>query len=171
MEKEHVIEENYMTDEFDSGPYEDNCEDMHVLIRFNEEKPMAKDFTFKVGMGFSFMNQFNKTIIEFNILNDMEARFSKNDAIRKFFNKSAKAEWIDKMTVDNLKNNNKMKLNELVSNVRLRFATEITGCRAFKARWIARQIIEGGSSKQYSLLWSYEAELRRASEKQIQVKH
>lgn len=82
MEKEHVIEENYMTDEFDSGPDEDKCEDMHALIRFNEEEPVTKNFTFKVGMGFSSMNQFNKTTIEFNILNDKEVRFSKKDTIR-----------------------------------------------------------------------------------------
>ncbi|XP_058764112.1 uncharacterized protein LOC131637534 [Vicia villosa] len=81
---------------------------------------------------------------------------------RKFFNKNANADWVSRIIVDKLKNNSGMKLNEIVSDVRLRFATEITGCRAFKARQIARRVVEGDSAKQYSMLWSYGAELRRA---------
>jgi hypothetical protein len=63
--------------------------------------------------------------------------------------------------VDRLKNNEKFKLNEVVDEVRTRFSTEIPEHRAFKAR----QVVEGDSSNQYnhSLLWSYSAELRRAS--------
>ncbi|CAI8619534.1 unnamed protein product [Vicia faba] len=37
-----------------------------------------------------------------------------------------------RMIVENLKNNNNMKLNEVVVDVRLRFANETIGCRAFK---------------------------------------
>ncbi|KAI5446269.1 hypothetical protein KIW84_014203 [Lathyrus oleraceus] len=55
-----------------------------------------------------------------------------------------------------------MKLNEVGADVRLRYATEIRCYRYFKAIKLARQIVEGESSKQYSLLWSYGAELRRA---------
>ncbi|XP_058759808.1 uncharacterized protein LOC131633114 [Vicia villosa] len=56
-----------------------------------------------------------------------------------------------------------MKLNEVVADVRLRYSTEITGCRAVKARKLARKVVEGDSAKQYNMLWSYGAELRRAS--------
>ncbi|KAI5414581.1 hypothetical protein KIW84_040173 [Lathyrus oleraceus] len=38
-----------------------------------------------------------------------------------------------------------MKLNEVLSDVRLRIATDVTGCRDFKARQIDRQIVEGDS--------------------------
>lgn len=79
------------------------------------------------------------------------------------FNKNAKTCWVSKMIIDKLKNNDKMKLNKMVSNVRLMFVIKITGSRAFKSRTLARQIIEGGSSKQYSLIWAYDAELRKAS--------
>ena len=43
------------------------------------------------------------------------------------------------------------------------FAFRIPGCRDFKERQRARQIVEEDSRKKYSLLWSYDAELRRAS--------
>lgn len=56
-----------------------------------------------------------------------------------------------------------MKLNDVVADVRLRHATKISGCREFKARLVARQIVEGDSSKQYSFLWSYGVELRKVS--------
>ncbi|KAI5415880.1 hypothetical protein KIW84_041062 [Lathyrus oleraceus] len=56
-----------------------------------------------------------------------------------------------------------MRLNEVVADVRLRFAIEITGCMAFKARQLARQVVEGDLSKQCTLLWSYGTELRKAS--------
>lgn len=34
---------------------------------------------------------------------------------------------------------------------------------AFKSMRVARQVVEGDSAKQYSILWSYDAELMRAS--------
>lgn len=39
-----------MTYEFDSGANEDSCDDMIVVIRFNQEETLTKYFTFKVGM-------------------------------------------------------------------------------------------------------------------------
>lgn len=40
----------------------------------------------------------------------------------------------------------------MVSNVRIRFATEIIGYRVLEARRLTRQIIEGDPSKKYNLL-------------------
>lgn len=89
--------------------------------------------------------------------------FHKHKCRKQFFIKNAKVILVAKVIVDKLKNNIKMKLNEMVSYVRLVFVTEITGCKDFKARKLARQIVEGDSSKQYNLLWSYDAELSRVS--------
>lgn len=144
-------------------------------------------------MKFSSLKQFKDAILEHNILNGRDVRFDKNDANkcrvvcknnekcnyivlcsrvltsttfrtktlfakhkcgRQFFNKSDKAEWVAKVIVGGLKNNTKVKLSEVV---------EIPGCRAFKARQIARHIVEGDSSKQFILLWFYGVELRKAS--------
>ncbi|XP_058726822.1 uncharacterized protein LOC131598214 [Vicia villosa] len=202
MGKENVIEDEYLTDELDSGAEDDSDDDRPRVVRFNEEDGVSKDFKFKVGMEFSSLSQFKSAILELNVLNGRDVRFEKNDAVRcrvvykekgqcnytvlcsrvltsttfkiktlfdkhkcgrQFFNKSAKAEWVAKVIVDKMKNCSKMKLNEVIEYVRVRFATEIPGCRAFKARQIAKRVVEGDSTKQFSLLWSYGAELRRAS--------
>ncbi|KAJ1426386.1 hypothetical protein SESBI_10411 [Sesbania bispinosa] len=77
-------------------------------------------------------------------------------------NNNAKAGWVAKAVVNRLKSNNKVTLKEVVEDIRTTYSTGITISRAFKARQIVRGVVEGDSSKQYTLLWSYSAELRRA---------
>ncbi|CAL5202057.1 unnamed protein product [Lathyrus oleraceus] len=73
--------------------------------------------------------------------------FTKHKCGRQFLNKSAKAEWVSKVIINGFKNNIKMKLNNVVAYVRLRYATAIPCYGAFTARHISRHIIEGDSSK------------------------
>ncbi|CAL5207414.1 unnamed protein product [Lathyrus oleraceus] len=73
---------SFSIEEMEKGTYEDTCEDMPALIRFIEKEPMAKDFTCKVGMKFSFLKQFKKAILEYIVLNDRKVRFSKIGAMR-----------------------------------------------------------------------------------------
>lgn len=47
------------------------------------------------------------------------------------------------MQNNKMKNNNKMKLNDVGEDVRPRYGIEIIGYRAFKFRQLARQIVEG----------------------------
>ena len=81
---------------------------------------------------------------------------------RAFKNKNANSRWVAKKMLDRVKCTRTVKINEVVDDIQRRYATQITGCRAWRARQIAREIVEGESSKQYSLLWSYSEELRRA---------
>ncbi|KAI5384574.1 hypothetical protein KIW84_071541 [Lathyrus oleraceus] len=174
--KEHVNEEEYMTDELDSGAGDDSCDDRPSVIRFKEDGVLSKHFTFKVGMEFSSLKQFNKVILEHNMLIGKEVSrvltttifriktlFHKHKCGRRFFNKSVKVEWVAKVIIDGSKNNTKMKLNEVVAYVRLRCATEIPYCIAFKARQLARQVVERDYNKKYNLFWSYGVELRTVS--------
>ena len=78
-------------------------------------------------------------------------------------NKNAKSECVAKKILGRMTNDNDMKLDQVINEVRTRYSTEIPACRAFRARQIARQLVEGDSSRQYSLLWSYSVELHRAS--------
>ncbi|KAI5396006.1 hypothetical protein KIW84_062270 [Lathyrus oleraceus] len=141
MDMEHVMDVDYMTDELDSGADDDSCVDGHAVIRFNEEETLRKHFIFKMGMEFSSLKKFKKVVLEHCVLNGREVR----------------------VIVEKLKNNSGMKLNEVVADLRLRFAIEIIESRAFKARQLARKVVEGDSAKQYSIIWSYDAELRRES--------
>lgn len=72
--------------------------------------------------------------------------------LRKFFNKNANVDWVARMIIDKLKKNPSMKLNEVVADVILRFATKITRRRAFKARHLAIKVVEEDSTKEYSIL-------------------
>ncbi|CAI8594319.1 unnamed protein product [Vicia faba] len=151
--REHIIEEDYTTDELKSGTTDDNCVDRPIVIRFNEEYALFKDFTFKVEIELSSLKQFKNFILEHNVLNGREVRFEKMMQI---------GDWVVKVILDRLNNNNKMKLNDVITDVRIRYAVEIPDCGAFKASQLTRKIVEGDSSKQYSLLWPYGAELRRS---------
>lgn len=77
MGKEHVSEEEYMTDELDSGANDDSCDDRPSVIRFKEDDALSKHFNFKVGMEFSSLEQFKKAILEHNVLIGREVRFGK----------------------------------------------------------------------------------------------
>lgn len=78
-------------------------------------------------------------------------------------NKNAKSKWVVKKILERMTNDNDMKLDQVIDEGRTRYSTDIPACRAFRARQIATQLVEGDSSRQYSLLWSYSAELHRAS--------
>ncbi|CAI8601985.1 unnamed protein product [Vicia faba] len=77
MGGEHIIEEDYMCDELDHGENDKSCDDRPSIIRFNEEDDLSKDFTFKVGMKFSSLNQFKNAILEHNVLNGRELSYGK----------------------------------------------------------------------------------------------
>ncbi|KAI5436780.1 hypothetical protein KIW84_023051 [Lathyrus oleraceus] len=57
MGREHIVEEDYIVDELDSGADEDSNDDRLAMIMFNKEEALIKDFTFKDGMEFSSLKQ------------------------------------------------------------------------------------------------------------------
>ncbi|KAI5393211.1 hypothetical protein KIW84_060364 [Lathyrus oleraceus] len=73
IDKEHVIEEKYMTDDLDSGVEDINIDDRPNVARFNEEYKITKDFKFKVGMEFSSLKHVKSAILEHNVLNGRDA--------------------------------------------------------------------------------------------------
>ena len=83
---------------------------------------------------------------------------------RVFDNKNANSKWVAKVMVDKLRNNSKVTIRDIIGEIRGSYSTRITKWRALRAKQIASGIVEGEATKQYSLLWSYSAELRRANE-------
>jgi hypothetical protein len=49
-------------------------------------------------------------------------------------NKNAKSEWVTKKILGRMTNDNDMKLEQVIDEVRTRYSTEIPACRAFRAR-------------------------------------
>lgn len=75
--REHIIEEDYMTDELDSGEDDDICDERPSVTRFNEKYALSKDFIFKAIIKFSSLKQFKNAILDHNVLNGMDVRFEK----------------------------------------------------------------------------------------------
>jgi hypothetical protein len=82
----------------------------------------------------------------------MKTLNNKHTCGRVYRNKSAKSTWVAKMIVDKLRVNNKMKLTEIMEDMRLNCATGITKSTTLKAREIALEVVDGDVAKQYTLL-------------------
>ncbi|XP_058783754.1 uncharacterized protein LOC131658483 [Vicia villosa] len=79
-------------------------------------------------------------------------------------NKSANSQWVAKAVVEKLHSVEKVRVSEIMStDMRRNHSVGITKGKAWKAKEIAEQIIEGDAARQYAMLWSYAAELRRVS--------
>ncbi|XP_058756954.1 uncharacterized protein LOC131630180 [Vicia villosa] len=75
-------------------------------------------------------------------------------------NKSANSKWVSKLVVEKRKSQGKVKLSEIMAELRQKYAVGITKGKAWRAKAIADEIIEGDAKEQYNMLWSYAAELR-----------
>ena len=54
-------------------------------------------------------------------------------------------------------------MKDIIHEMRHKYSARITRWRAFKAKQIVKELVEGDATKQYTMLWSYSAELRKAS--------
>ena len=61
--------------------------------------------------------------------------------------KNAKSKWVARQILDRLKSNPHMTMNEVVDDIRSRYATSITSVTSYKARQIALAIVEGDAIK------------------------
>jgi len=66
---------------------------------------------------------------------------------RVFNKKNAKSKWVARQILDRLKSNPHMTMNEVVDDIRSRYATSITSVTSYKARQIALAIVEGDAIK------------------------
>lgn len=80
---------------------------------------------------------------------------SKHTCGRVCDNKNAASRWISNMIVVKYMPILNVKLNEIEDDVRQNNSVGITPWKTFKARKMAKEVLEGDSSKQYSILWSY----------------
>jgi hypothetical protein len=66
---------------------------------------------------------------------------------RVFQNKSTTSGWVTKVLVEKMKNSEIFNINQVVGEIRTKFSTSITPSRAFKARKMARKIVDGDIEK------------------------
>ncbi|XP_058765177.1 uncharacterized protein LOC131638625 [Vicia villosa] len=78
-------------------------------------------------------------------------------------NKTANSKWVAKAVVKKMQTCENLRISDIIQDMRQNYGVGITVGRAWKAKMIARQMIEGDADKQYSNLWRYAAELHRVS--------
>ena len=76
-------------------------------------------------------------------------------------NKSANSKWVSKLVVEKRKSQGKVKLSEIMSELRQKYSVGITKGKAWRAKAMAEEIIEGDAKEQYNMLWRYAAKLRK----------
>ncbi|MCI03073.1 hypothetical protein A2U01_0024107, partial [Trifolium medium] len=79
-------------------------------------------------------------------------------------NKTATAKWVAQSILNTMSTSDHMKVNDILTHVRKNFSVNISFWRAWKAKQMAKEIVEGNAARQYNLLWRYSAELRRVSD-------
>ncbi|XP_058769641.1 uncharacterized protein LOC131643444 [Vicia villosa] len=77
-------------------------------------------------------------------------------------NGCAKSKWVAKSVVNKMQSSEKVKIDDIIQDIRKTYSIGITPSRAWKAKEIAKGIVEGGDVRQYAMVWRYAAELKRA---------
>ncbi|CAI8592066.1 unnamed protein product [Vicia faba] len=65
------------------------------------------------------------------------------------------------IVVEKRKSQGKVKLSEIMSELRQKYSVGITKGKALRAKAMVEEIIEGDAKEQYKMLWRYAAELRK----------
>nr|KYP71449.1 hypothetical protein KK1_010708 [Cajanus cajan] len=91
----------------------------------------------------------------------MQTLIGKHNCGRVFDNKNATTQWVAKILTEKFRNAFNLTVHEIMDGTRKQYSIGITELRAWKARKIVKDIMEGDFSNQYSRLWSYSVELRR----------
>ncbi|XP_058756990.1 uncharacterized protein LOC131630222 [Vicia villosa] len=79
-------------------------------------------------------------------------------------NKSANSKWVSKVVVEKRHQSGKVKVSDLMAELRSKYLVGISKGRAWRAKHMAEKIIEGDCSKQYSMLYNYAAELKKQND-------
>ncbi|XP_058767340.1 uncharacterized protein LOC131641032 [Vicia villosa] len=78
-------------------------------------------------------------------------------------NKSASSKWVAKAVVKKMRTSDKVRICDIIQDMRQNYSVGITVCRAWKAKLIAKKIIEGDADKEYANLWRHASELHRVN--------
>ncbi|XP_058734066.1 uncharacterized protein LOC131605767 [Vicia villosa] len=68
-------------------------------------------------------------------------------------NKSASSKWVAKAVVKKMRTSDKVRICDIIQDMRQNYSVGITVCRAWKAKLIAKIIIKGDADKEYANLW------------------
>ncbi|XP_058766212.1 uncharacterized protein LOC131639766 [Vicia villosa] len=78
-------------------------------------------------------------------------------------NRSANSRWVAKHVVKKMQSSENVRIRDIMQDVRQKFSVGITIARAWKAKLMAKKIVEGDADMQYAALWRYASELKRVN--------
>ncbi|XP_058751092.1 uncharacterized protein LOC131624128 [Vicia villosa] len=89
--------------------------------------------------------------------------FDKDACARVLDNRSASSRWVAKAVVKKMQTSQSARITDIIQDLRLNFSVGITVARAWKAKLIAKRILEGDADRQYADLRRYASELHRVN--------
>ncbi|KAI5388074.1 hypothetical protein KIW84_073964 [Lathyrus oleraceus] len=156
-------DDEYVSDELDnSDPDVSDDDNGPKFEKFRKDK-LNKNFKFKWGMQFNYLDDFREAIRECSVLNGREITFVKNESYRGFDNRSANSRWVAKAVVKKIQTSETVRICDIIQDMIHNYSMGITVARAWKTKSIAKKIIEGDAYKEYANLWRYAAELKRVN--------
>ncbi|XP_058783089.1 uncharacterized protein LOC131657741 [Vicia villosa] len=87
----------------------------------------------------------------------------KHTCARVLNNKSASSRWVAKHVVKRMQTCESIRIRDIMQDIRQNFSVGITVARAWRAKLIAKRIIEGDADNQYASIFRYAAELIRVN--------
>ncbi|XP_058746238.1 uncharacterized protein LOC131619115 [Vicia villosa] len=89
--------------------------------------------------------------------------FDKHTCARVLDNRSASSRWVAKAVVKKMQTSQSVRITDIIQDLRQNFSVGITVARAWKAKLIAKRILEGDADRQYADLRRYASELHRVN--------
>ncbi|CAI8596737.1 unnamed protein product [Vicia faba] len=87
----------------------------------------------------------------------------KHTCVRILDNKSASSRWVAKEVLKKMKTYDNVRICDIIQDLRQNYFMSITVASAWKAKLIAKKMLEGDADKQYANLRRYAAELHRVN--------
>ncbi|XP_050909711.1 uncharacterized protein LOC127123544 [Lathyrus oleraceus] len=87
----------------------------------------------------------------------------KHTCARVLNNKSASSKWVAKHVVKRMQTSDTVRIRDIIQDMRQTYSVGIIVAKAWRAKLIAKKIIEGDADNQYTSIWRYAEELRRVN--------
>ncbi|KAJ1390481.1 hypothetical protein SESBI_37382 [Sesbania bispinosa] len=71
---------------------------------------------------------------------------------RVFNNKNAKSKWVAKAIADKFRSGQNVRLADIIGDIRTTYAAGISVAVAWRAKKIAKKLVDGDAEKQYNML-------------------
>ncbi|KAI5383748.1 hypothetical protein KIW84_070924 [Lathyrus oleraceus] len=155
-EQVKIDETNYCSDEpgsSDSDASDNEKEPKYPRFKMNE---LNKNYKFKVGLEFGSLEEFKEAITECKVGNKHTYRMKRwvgNHMCGRVLNNStAISKWVAKVVAARMSSSDSIKIRDIVSEIRISFSVGISMSRAWKAKQLAKSVVEGDATKQYNFL-------------------